>query len=552
MILRHKIIFTLILFAGFIFRFWQLDQYPPSLNWDEISHGYNAYSLLKTGKDQWDTSWPIFNFRAYGDYPTTVNMYLTIPFISIFGINPITTRLPTAILGYLLIPISFFLSKMLLKNTKSSLFVALLVAISPWTLFTSRQVLQSTVSLFFLLLGISLSLLSLQKNKSPYFLIPGVFFWMFSSFAYHNTKIVAPLLLIFFLFHYRQSLLKIFYRNTKLLYTTLLTILLLIIPLSMNILNPDSRARSNWVFILNDAAINVINTQRGEYSNPVVGKLLSNKVTYFIPAFLKNYLNFLNPYNLFFTGSSQHQYNIPNQGLIFPILMPFFYLGFFYSILRFKKQKLHRFLLIWWLIGLLPAALTSGDLPILRAMTILPLPFIFIAYGFQLFIKKLKLFKFESILFYLISLLTIFQFFHYWTIFTSSYNHSYSQSWQYGYFQAIDFIKTQYPNYDQIIITKKYGEPHEFVLYYWPWDPAKYQNDPDKIWDYHANWYWVDAFDKFKFFNDWEIKDKTLYLDKKTLLVTSGANFNTQGARILHTIHFLDNTIAFQIISYEP
>ena len=114
MILRHKIIFTLILFAGFIFRFWQLDQYPPSLNWDEISHGYNAYSLLKTGKDQWDTSWPIFNFRAYGDYPTTVNMYLTIPFISIFGLNPITTRLPTAILGYLLIPISFFLSKILM------------------------------------------------------------------------------------------------------------------------------------------------------------------------------------------------------------------------------------------------------------------------------------------------------------------------------------------------------------------------------------------------------------------------------------------------------
>ncbi|KKQ92614.1 MAG: hypothetical protein UT14_C0004G0013 [Candidatus Shapirobacteria bacterium GW2011_GWE1_38_92] len=110
MILRHKIIFTLILFAGFIFRFWQLDQYPPSLNWDEISHGYNAYSLLKTGKDQWDTSWPIFNFRAYGDYPTTVNMYLTIPFISIFGLNPITTRLPTAILGYLLIPISQILT----------------------------------------------------------------------------------------------------------------------------------------------------------------------------------------------------------------------------------------------------------------------------------------------------------------------------------------------------------------------------------------------------------------------------------------------------------
>lgn len=552
MILRHKIIFTLILFIGLIFRFWHLDLYPPSLNWDEISHGYNAYSLLKTGKDQWGVTWPLLNFRAYGDYPTTVNMYLTIPFISILGLTPIATRLPTAILGYLLIPISFFLSRILLKSTKYSLLVALMVALSPWTLFTSRQVLQSTVSLFFLLFGLLLSLLSFQKNKSPWLLIPGIFFWLFSSFAYHNTKIVAPLLLIFFLFHYRQNLLKIFYKNSKLLYFSIFTIIALLIPLSVNLLNPESRARSNWVFILNDAAINVINTKRGEYSNPTIGRLLTNKVTYFIPAFTKNYLNFLDPNKIFFTGSAQHQYSIPGHGLIYPIAMPFFYLGFIFSIVNFRKQKLSRFLIIWWIIGLLPAALTTGDLPVLRAMTILPLPFIFIALGIEIFIKKLRLFKIESALIYLISFITLVQFFRYWTTFTSSYTHSYSQSWQYAYSQAVDFTKTQYSNYDQIIFTKKYGEPHEFILYYWPWEPSKYQNDPQKIWDYHSNWYWIDAFDKFKFINDWEIKEKTNLLDKKTLLITSPANFNTQGAKILKTIHFLDNTIAFQIISYEP
>ena len=89
-----------------------------------------------------------------------------------------------------------------------------------------------------------------------------------------------------------------------------------------------------------------------------------------------------------------------------------------------------------------------------------------------------------------------------------NYSTEYSSSWQYGYSQTVDFIKENYNHYDQIIFTKKYGEAHEFVLFYWPWQPLDYQVK-DKNWDYHATWYWVNSFDKFTFINDWEIKEKT-------------------------------------------
>jgi hypothetical protein len=124
-----------------------------------------------------------------------------------------------------------------------------------------------------------------------------------------------------------------------------------------------------------------------------------------------------------------------------------------------------------------------------------------------------------------------------------------SQAWQYGYEQAINYIKPLYSNYNQIIITKKYGEPHEFVLFYWPWLPSKYLSDPNKKWDFHADWYWVDAFDKFKFVNDWDIK--TLIISKNTLLITGPNNYPPSDAKIIHTVNFLDNTPAFDIISYD-
>ena len=546
----YKILFILILLLAAFTRFWNLDQNPPSLNWDEISHGYNAFSLLKTGKDQWSQSWPIFNFRAYGDYPTTLNMYLTLPLVAIFGLSPLTSRLPTAILGFLLVPLSFYLTKLFLKNTKSALLVALLVAISPWTLFTSRAVYQSTVALFFLLSGIILNYLAINTQKK-WLLLPGTILWLLSAFAYHNTKIVAPLLLLIFVLLYKNEFISLIKKSPRLIYSSIFLSLILIVPLAFNILSSDSRARSNWVFILNDSAINTININRNQIENPIIGKLVVNKVTYFLPIFVNNYLQFLNPVNLFFKASGHHHYNIPDYGLIYSVLLPFFYIGLITTLLKLKKNKNNLFLILWWLIGLLPAALTTGDFPVLRAMTILPLPFIFIAKGIRTTTNLFKNNFSKNIFLTTITILTLMQFLNYWNIYNYDFPRQYSQSWQYGYQQMVKYIKDNYQNYDQIIITKKYGEPHEFILYYWPWDPKSYQDDSNKITDFHSDWYWVNSFDKFTFLNDWEIKEKTLNLSPKTLLITSPDNYNKDDFNKLNSIYFLNGQPAFDILQNE-
>jgi len=86
---------------------------------------------------------------------------------------------------------------------------------------------------------------------------------------------------------------------------------------------------------------------------------------------------------------------------------------------------------------------------------------------------------------------------------------------------------------------------------------VQYINDPNLIRFYQSNWYWVDAFDKFYFVNDWEIPSEgtTFVLESKKevdcsntscLLITSPGNY-PYGWNKLDTIKFLDDTPAFEI-----
>lgn len=518
----HKIIFGLILLIAIIFRFWHLDSIPSGLNWDEISHGYNAYSLLKTGQDQWGQSWPIFNFRAYGDYPTTANLYFTIPSIALFGLNAFSIRFPAAIFGLLFVVFNYLFAKLIFKNEKLALFNMFLSALSPWALFPSRAVFQSNLAQLFFIAGIYYFYQSLTKYKLSY--LSALFFGI-SLYSYHNTRIAVPLLLLFLIIYYRKLL------TTKSHLISLIIFLVIAIPNFLNLFSAESQARNRWVGIINPNSINLINEQRRLYTGPpVFNRLLNNKVTYFSKQLIINYFNLFNPLPIFIQGSQNYQFNPPNTGLLFIILIPFFYIGLF---------RLRQFIFPF-LIALLPSAITMGDFPSIRATIALPFYFLAITYGVS-YLKKTKLF-------YLVILIFLIEFGMYWQKYLS-YNQNYSQNWQYGYQQMVDVIKTNYSQYNHIFITKKYGEPHEFILFYWPWDPQAYQNDIHKNWNFHADWYWVDAFDKFTFINDWEIKD--LKPPINSLLISSPDNYPQSRAKLIDKIFFKNQQTAFDIVTYE-
>lgn len=134
--IKKNLILLLILLLGLFLRTYDLGNNPYGLFCDEASIGYNAYSLLKTGHDEWGTSWPLF-FKAFGEYKSPVMTYSVIPFVAIFGLNEVSVRLASVAWGLLGILSIYFLSTILF-NKKIGLLSALFLAISPWHIQVSR------------------------------------------------------------------------------------------------------------------------------------------------------------------------------------------------------------------------------------------------------------------------------------------------------------------------------------------------------------------------------------------------------------------------------
>jgi hypothetical protein len=228
-------------------------------------------------------------------------------------------------------------------------------------------------------------------------------------------------------------------------------------------------------------------------------------------------------------------------------------------------------LLVFWLIlAPIPAAITKEQFAVLRSTTMLPLPQVFSALGLFASIEWISERRSQLAKFVLpVYLVLGFAFLeNYLVNYFVEYRVNYSWSWQYGYQEVVNYAKANYAKYDKIIVTKKYGEPHEFFLFFMQYDPAKYRSDPNLIRFYQSNWYWIDRFDKFYFVNDWQItgtekvsgtdknNNKIFVLesknivhcnDSKCLLITSPGNF-PDGWKKLTTIDFLDGKPVFDIL----
>ena len=109
--MKTKVLLILILLLVTVLRFWQLGDYP-ALNADEASIGYDAYSLIQTGKDQHGNPWPI-SFQSFNDYKPGLLVYLVLPFVKTLGLNVWAVRVPGALAGVGTVLVLYLLVKQL-------------------------------------------------------------------------------------------------------------------------------------------------------------------------------------------------------------------------------------------------------------------------------------------------------------------------------------------------------------------------------------------------------------------------------------------------------
>lgn len=535
------ILFFIVIFAFFI-RVWQIDSLPPSLNWDEVSHGYNAYSLLQTGKDEWGQAFPLI-FKAYGDYKLPVYIYLTSLSVAVFGLNVFAVRLVSILAGVGLVVLAYLISSKLTKVKVVPVLAAFLTAISPWSLFPSRMAAEANLGAFLFALGIYWLLLW-PRNSRLWKLFGASVVWGLSLYTYNSARVLVPLLILLATFLFVQK------KRFRQIPIFLLVFLVFSIPLLSQLKDRSGSARFELVSIIDQGTINQIIEMRQKSTLPeVVKRALYNRPTFFAYHSVQNYFKNLSPAYLFLRGGSHYQFSQPAHELLYLLTAPFLLVGLIFLLLG--KTAGGKILLFWFFIAFVPSAITRDAPHVLRSLFILPAPMIISALGFGELVEWLKERNLSKgrVLLGTFTLLAVVSFIRWWTDYQQIYPKGYSWAWQYGYQEVVSYVKENYHKYDEVIITKRYGEPHEFVLFWWPWDPQKLRDDPSLVRYTQSDWNWVDAFDKFKFVNDWEVVEKLKMKNEKgkILLVTSPGNY-PDGWKLLKVINFVDEKPAFEIL----
>src|SRR5258708_17886240 len=134
--MRRFVIILLILLAALFLRIYRIDSNPPGLTPDEASLGYNAYSILKTGKDEYGTFLPLI-FKSFGDYKPGLYIYFTAPFVAVFGLNETSVRLPSVVAGTITVFLVYLVTKELFGKEKLSLIAMAVAAFNPWLIYFS-------------------------------------------------------------------------------------------------------------------------------------------------------------------------------------------------------------------------------------------------------------------------------------------------------------------------------------------------------------------------------------------------------------------------------
>lgn len=199
----YKWIVPGIFILAFLLRVINLGGSPAGFTPDEASFGYDAYSLIKTGHDQWGVPTPL-TFKSFGDYKLPVYTYLVIPSISVFGLNEFSVRLPNALLGTLAVFATYFLVLELFgrREKKLAILASLFLAVSPWHIALSRGAFEANLTTFFLTTGMVFFLAARRRQN---LLSVAMLFFGINLFTYHSARLVTPIIVMALLWIYRTD-----------------------------------------------------------------------------------------------------------------------------------------------------------------------------------------------------------------------------------------------------------------------------------------------------------------------------------------------------------
>jgi len=517
------ILLLLVLLAGFL-RFYQLESIPAGFLNDEANAGYDAYSVLVTGKDQWNNFLPLNNFIGFGDFPRPVHRYLLLIPVSLFGLNEFSTRFVSALSGIFSVIALYFLVKKLI-NRKAAFFSALLLAIMPWAIGLSRIGHESNIAILFLIIALIFGLVQ-KSSKSLYY---SVFFLALSMYTYSAYILYAPLALIVVLYiNYGKE------KGYGNLFKPLILFLIIISPIIFQ--KNAATVRFSQVGLTTNIAsiglINDLNDQRGQCLisfNPIICKVIDNKVLLFPSTFVKNYLAHFSPSFLYINGTSTQFSILPERGLDYLFNFLPLILGIVFFFKNSKQRKLSVAFIVLFLLSPVPDALTS-DGNYVRASIMQPFLALFGGLGIYYFLDILKDKKRLRYLSTALILLVIsFSLISFFIVYLTYFKNNYSIYSQYGYQDLMTTVAREKNNYDRVYISSHLNDAKQYIyyLFYNRYDPKLYQTKKGVVYRAASDgWISIDKLENIYFVSSvLPVEQDASLSSQKVLMISSPKDF---------------------------
>lgn len=488
-------ILTLALFL----RLYRVTTIPPGVNRDEASIGYTAYSLLKTGADEYGRHLPL-SFQSFGDWKLPLYIYATTPFVALFGLNEFSVRIVSVLSGVSTVVLTYYLVQLLLESSSLALLSSLLMAISPWHIHLSRVESESNVAVFFTTLGILCIVKSFRSR--PWLAVVGSILLALTYYTYHGNHIFTTLLVIGFVWIVRKQVNQLHTKKISLLLFGILVGFILTITLTK-----ADKTKIAGISIFGDATVvhERIELPRNDHTGQgdLIARLIHNRLTYSVETIAKNYLKAFSPEFLFFSGGSNHAHNIPNFGNMYLIEAPLLLLGLFVCIMNRKKQGYT--LILWWMLVAPVAASITKDAPHTNRMfPIFPALPIVVAMGIQYLL--LEFFQNKRILaIACVTALYIANGALYLDRYYVHFPKNEIAAWGTGYKNLWQYISAPSNKQKTIIMANPQESPYMYFLFYGKTDPRLFQQNAQRYPPTSDGFYHVRSFGRFEFRSiDWD------------------------------------------------
>lgn len=471
------------------------------LNEDEAAQGYNTYSVLQTGYDEYGKI--PFRYLSFGENKLPLTGTLSAPFIAFFGLNDLTVRLPILLIG-IIFPLLFYGAAYSLTQSKNIAVIAcVLASTNTWLYTMSRHQHEAVVLAAIVLILITLVFRDLQdpdknkdtgkKNTFMKTMLKIALLLFMGLYTYHSAKVIVPFFAVTVLVivwkRYREKFLTAF----------ILVCAAFLVFGATEIIQPTNRVESLSYFT------SPVFTHEIEEGRRLGGSpLYYNKVVYGAHRVIQRTFEYVSPSFLLFESDPNPRYGSVNVHLLTFFEYAMFLLGL--VLLWVKRHPARYFLSLMILVTIVPAVAAMPVQSLTRSflMTIPIIIIVSIAIAqLMQYVRSPPSLVHKVSLGILVGGIIV----HITGLGSSGKNYfmNYLNStethvaWQCGTREMSEYVWENYDKFDSFYITRRYGQPYIFLLFYKPYPPHEYQKIA-RTGQYNEYGFWEqDGFDKFIF-----------------------------------------------------